>query len=170
MSGFTENRASDASERPDGEAVVLTWGAAGAMLPLVGRIAADMVRLHDRLVHLRPEKNRLDRMRRSLGWPDRARRYQLQEETEGVVRDLQDATAELDVLGLALLHGPTGLIGFPTIVNDKPAFFSWRPGEEKLAFWNYADDLVRRPVPATWTRPPAKERERRGRGKSGSQR
>jgi hypothetical protein len=170
MSGFTENRASDASEQPSGEAVVLTWGAAGAMLPLVGRIAADMVRLHDRLIRLRPEKDRLDRMRRTLAWPDRARRYQLQEETESVVRDLQDANAELDVLGLALLHGPTGLVGFPTMVNDKPAFFSWRPGEESLAFWNYADDMLRRPVPANWTRPPAKEKERRGRGKSGSQR
>ena len=170
MSGFTENRASDASEQPSGEAVILTWGAATAMLPLVGRIAADMVRIHDRLIRLRPEKERLDRLRHSLAWPDRARRYQLQEETESLVRDLQDAMAELDVLGLSLLHGPTGLIGFPTMVNDKPAFFSWRPGEESLAFWNYADDLLRRPVPANWTRPPAKEPQRRGRGKSGSQR
>ena len=44
MSGFTEKRASDASEQPGGEPVVLTWGAAGAMLPLVERIAADVVR------------------------------------------------------------------------------------------------------------------------------
>jgi hypothetical protein len=169
MSGFTENRASGASERSGGDAVVLTWGAAGAMLPLVGRIAADAVRLHDRLAQLRPEKDRLDRMRRTLAWPDRARRYQLQEETDAILKELQNATAELDVLGVALLHGATGLVGFPTMVNDRPAYFSWRPGEEKLAFWNYADDLVRRPVPPSWTRP-VKERERRNRGKPGQQR
>ena len=169
MSGFTENRASDASERSDGDAVVLTWGAAGAMLPLVGRVVADVVRLHDRLAGLRPEKQRLDRMRRTLAWPDRARRYQLQEETDAVVKDLQDAAAELEVLGVALLHGATGLVGFPTMVNDRPAYFSWRPGEETLGFWNYADDLVRRPVPASWTRS-SKERERRNRGKPGQQR
>src|ERR1700733_10892220 len=98
MSGFTENRASGASERSGGDAVVLTWGAAGAMLPLVGRIAADAVRLHDRLAGLRPEKDRLDRMRRTLAWPDRARRYQLQEETDAVLKELQNATAELDAL------------------------------------------------------------------------
>ncbi|HVS40230.1 MAG TPA: DUF2203 family protein [Gemmataceae bacterium] len=170
MSGFTENRASGASERFGGDPVVLTWGAAEAMLPLVGRIAADMVQLHDRLARLRPEKNRLDRMRRTLAWPDRARRYELQEETAAVLRDLQDASAELDVLGVALLNGPTGMVGFPTMVNDRPAYFSWRPGEETLAFWNYADDLVRRPVPAAWTRPPVKERERRKQGKTGPQR
>ena len=166
MSGFTENRASGASERSGGDSVVLTWGAAGAMLPLVGRVAADVVRLHDRLARLRPEKERLDRMRRTLAWPDRARRYELQEETDAIGKDLQDATAELEVLGVALLHGPTGLVGFPTVVNDRPAYFSWRPGEEKLAFWNYADELVRRPVPASWTRP-VKERDRRNRGKPG---
>ena len=67
---------------------------------------------------------------------------------------------------MALLHGPTGLVGFPTVVNDRPAYFSWRPGEAKLAYWNYADDLLRRPVPEAWMRPTKeKERERRGRGK-----
>jgi hypothetical protein len=169
MSGFTENRASDASERSDGEPVVMTWGAAGAMLPLVSRIAADVVRLYGRLAQLRPEKERLDRLRHDLVWPERARRYALQEEEEHIVKEMQETSAELEVLGLALLHGPTGMIGFPTVVNDRPAYFSWRPGEEELAFWNYADDLVRRPVPPSWTRP-AKGSERRGRGKSGSQR
>ena len=72
MSGFTEKRASDASEQPSGEPVVLTWGAAGAMLPLVERIAADVVRQHDRLALLQPEKNRLDRNRWNLAWPERA--------------------------------------------------------------------------------------------------
>ena len=69
MSGFTENRASDASERPGGEAVVLTWGAAGAMLPLVGRIAADVVRLHDRLAGC--GRRRTDSIRRGAPWPGR---------------------------------------------------------------------------------------------------
>ncbi len=166
MSGFTENRASDASERPGGEPVVLTWGAAGAMLPLVGRIAEDVVRCHDRLARLQPERDRLDGLRRSLAWPDRARRYALQEETAAADKELQETTTELEALGVALLHGPTGLVGFPTVVNDRPAYFSWRPGEAKLAYWNYADDLLRRPVPEAWMRPTKeKERERRGRGK-----
>ncbi len=169
MSGFTEHRASDASERSGGDAEVLTWEAARSMLPLVSRIAADAVRLHDRLAGLRPEKDRLDRMRRTLAWPDRARRYQLQEETGAAWKELQDATVELEARGVTLLHGPTGMVGFPTVVNDRPAYFSWRPGEEKLAFWNYADDLVRRPVPASWTRP-VKERERRNRGRPGASR
>jgi hypothetical protein len=165
MNGFTENRASDASEQ-SGREVVLTWGAAGAMLPLVGRIMADVVRLHDRLSRMRPERDRLDRQRHTLAWPDRARRYQLQEEAAATEKELQDMFAELEVLGLMMLHGPTGLVGFPTVVNDRAAFFSWKPGEEGLGFWNYADDLTRRPVPVAWTRAP-KGRERAGKGKSG---
>ena len=167
MSGFTEKRASGPSEQSGGEPIVLTWGAAGAMLPLVGRIAADVVRLHDRLARLLPEKDRLDRMRRALAWPDRARRYELQEEADAILKELQEMAAELEVLGVALLHGPTGLVGFPTVVNDRAAYFSWKPGEESLGFWNYADDLIRQPVPASWTRPP-RERQPRGRGKSGT--
>ena len=131
MSGFTEKRASDASEQPSGEPVVLTWGAAGAMLPLVERIAADVVRQHDRLALLQPEKNRLDRNRWQLAWPERARRYQLQEETADAEKELLEAIAELEVLGLALLHGPTGMIGFPTVVNDRAAYFSGDPARRR---------------------------------------
>jgi hypothetical protein len=136
MSGFTENRASDASEQPGGEPLVLTWGAAGAMLPLVRRIAADLMRQYDRLSQSQPERDRLDRMRHTLAWPERARRYQLQEDLIAAEKEWHAAAAELEALGVALLHGPTGLVGFPTIVNDRPAYFSWRPDEEKLAFWN----------------------------------
>jgi hypothetical protein len=133
------------------------------MLPLVGRIAADVVRQYDRLAHLRPERTLLECRRRSLHWPERSRRYELDEEIAAAERDLAQARAELEGLGLALLHGPSGLVGFPTIVNDRRAFFSWRPGEEGLGFWNFAGDSERHPVPDSWTKPAATERPRRSR-------
>jgi hypothetical protein len=160
MSGFTERRTSDASERRGGGDRVLTWGEATAMLPLVRRIADDVIRVHKRLAEAQPELDKLDRGRRALAWPERSRRYQLQDEAAAAEKELQEAAAEFDALGVALLHGPTGLVGFPTKVNDRSAYFSWKPGEDGLGYWNFADDLVRRPVPADWTRPP-KARERR---------
>jgi hypothetical protein len=166
MNGFTERRTSDASEQAGGRDRVLTWGAATAMLPLVRRIAADVVGLYERLTRLQPERERLERRRRDLAWPDRARRYQLQDEAAAAEKERLAAAAELDALGVALLHAPTGLVGFPTVVNDRPAYFSWKPGEDALAFWNYADDLVRRPVPHEWTRPPAPRGAGKGRSKS----
>jgi hypothetical protein len=160
MNGFTGNRASGAPERPGPGERVLTWGACRAMLPLVGRIAADVVAHHERLARLRPERARLDARRGTLGWPERARRYELDEEIAAAQGDLAQACAELEVLGLVLLHGPTGLVGFPTIVNDRRAYFSWRPGEDGPDYWNFAGDPTRHPVPPGWTKPPA-ERPRR---------
>src|SRR5438105_2462803 len=103
MSGFTENRVPGASERPGPNDLVLTWDTSHAMVPLVGRIAADVVRHHTRLARIRPERDRLDRERRTLDWAGRSRRYQLQEEAVAVESELHDALAELEVLGVALL-------------------------------------------------------------------
>ena len=161
MNGFTEHRASGASERPDADNVVLTWDAGQAMLPLVGRIAADLVHCHQRLASLQPERARLDRQRHTLAWPERARRYQVQEELVAAEKDLHQALAELDALRVVLLDPAAGLIGFPTLVNNRRAYFSWQPGEERLGFWNFAGDALRRPVPEAWTKPP----ERPGKGK-----
>ena len=163
MSGFIENRASGASEQPGTRDRVLTWHASRAMLPLVGRIAQDVAHHHKRLARMGPEFARLERNRRTLAWPDRARRYQLEEEIKTGQAELRTALAELEALGVVVLDAVLGLVGFPTMVNERRAFFSWRPGEESLLFWCYADDLTRRPVPESWTETP---RERPARGKS----
>ena len=162
MNGFTENRAPGAYERPGPHDLVLTWGACHAMLPLVGRIVADVMRGHEQLAQLRPEQERLDRQRHTLAWPERSRRYQVQEEIAAVEKDLRKVYAELEGLGVAILHGPSGLVGFPTIVNDRRAYFSWRPGEDDVVFWNFAGDPARHAVPESWTRatPPATKSRR----------
>jgi len=162
MNGFTERRTSGASERPGAGDRVMTWGAAAAMLPLVRRIAADVVGLHQRLSALQVELDRLESRRRTLAWPDRSRRYQLQDDGGAAEKELQATVTELEALGVALLDPADGLVGFPTMVNDQAAYFSWKPGEEALSFWNFADDLTRRPVPADWTEPP-KPRDRKTR-------
>src|SRR5262245_35890795 len=60
MSGFTENRASDASERSGLPERMLTWHASRAMLPLVSRIAQDLADRHERLRLLRVEYAHLE--------------------------------------------------------------------------------------------------------------
>jgi hypothetical protein len=151
MNGFTEPRASGAEERPGAGDVVMTFPASQAMLPLVGRISADIMRMHQRLAALHPEQTRLDRQRRTLDWGGRSRRYSIQEEIVGLERELTEALAELTALNVVLLDGVTGLVGFPTMVNDRRAYFSWRPGEDGLKSWNFADDVQRHPIPEHWT-------------------
>jgi hypothetical protein len=167
MNGFTENRAPGAYERPGPNDLVLTWGASHAMLPLVGRIVTDIMHGHARLALLRPEQKRLDSQRHTLSWPERSRRYQVQEELAAVEKDLRQAYTELEGLGVAVLHGASGLVGFPTIVNDRRAFFSWRPGEEDVVFWNFAGDPVRHAVPESWTKTPPTAKSRRSKSRRG---
>jgi hypothetical protein len=154
MSGFTENRTPGASERSGPSERVLTWHASRAMLPLVGRIARDIVAHHERLAQLRPELAHLEKNRRSLDWPQRRRRYHLEEEIAALEAALRTVLGELEALGVALLRSADGLVGFPTRVNDRPAYFTWLPGEESLGTWNYAGDSLRRPVPEEWTQQP----------------
>jgi hypothetical protein len=163
MSGFIENRASGAPERSGAQDRVLTWHASRAMLPLVERIARDVVELHGRLGRLMPEFSQLEANRRELPWAGRRRRYQLEEEIQATQADLRGVLGELEALGVTMLDAASGLVGFPTLVNDRRAFFSWQPGEEGLLFWNYADDFARRPVPESWTEVP---RERPARKQS----
>jgi len=161
MNGFTEH-VSGASERGGAERL-LTWGESRAMLPLVGRVAKDVISQRQHLAELQPERDRLDGRRHHLDWPQRQRRYQIQEEIAACQKELRAVEAELEALGLTLLDADTGLVGFPTMVNNRQAFFSWKPDEDGLLYWNFADDTVRRPVPEDWTRP---TRESTGRGRS----
>jgi hypothetical protein len=164
MNGFTENTAHGVPEQSDRDERPMTWGASAAMLPLVGRIAVDIQRHHERLAALRPERDRLERARLQLNWPQRARRYQVQEEIIAIERDLQSALGELARLGVSLLDGKTGLVGFPTVVDDRRAFFSWMPGEEGLGHWSFAGEAVRRAVLPEWAEP--LKSKARPRGKS----
>ncbi|MFO0842519.1 MAG: DUF2203 family protein [Gemmataceae bacterium] len=161
MSGFIENRESEASEKAGSPERMLTWHGGVAMLPLVSRIARDVTEHHGRLAGLRRELAGLERNRRQLPWPLRARRYQLADEVVVAEAGYRRVVAELEALGVALLAPEDGLVGFPTLVNERRAYFSWRPGEETLGWWNYATDRVRRPVPEEWTEMPREAWPRR---------
>src|SRR4051812_46827951 len=127
MNGSTEHRASDAGEQLDPQQAVLNLGTARRMLPLLRRIVTDVV--HDRraLAALGLEQEALDDQRHTLAWPQRERRYQVHEEHAAARRHLEEALAELEVLGVALVDAAQGQLGLPTVVNGKLAYFSWQP-------------------------------------------
>jgi hypothetical protein len=153
MSDPTENKASSASERPERGEVILTLTTSRRMLPLVRRIVADILAARREILRLQPERDRLDRLRQSLDWEGRSRRYQVREDLAEQELKLQDSLAELEVLGVSLLDEEAGRIGFPTLVNGRRAFFSWRPNEDSLRAWHFASDSILRPIPASWVDP-----------------
>jgi hypothetical protein len=152
MNGSTGNTASGAFEKPNRRETNFDLLLARRMLPLIGRIVADMVQARQRLGQLLAEQNHLDRNRRTLAWPERSRRYQLREDVAGTEQQLQAVCTELDNLGAVLVDPKTPAVGFPTVVKGRRAYFSWQPGEDELKYWHFAGDRVRRPIPAAWVR------------------
>jgi hypothetical protein len=150
MSGSRSYPTSDASEKPESGEVVLSLKTVQKMLPLVRHIASDIVASHRTVIRLQPEEERLDRQRRTLDWPGRARRYEVKEELAKSEKEREIALAELRDLGLVLLHETEGRIGFPTMVNNRRAYFTYQPTEESLQSWQFADEDTQRPIPATW--------------------
>jgi hypothetical protein len=150
MNGSKGNAAFNASEKPERRTLVLNLNTAHRMLPLVQRVVGDILADRKALVRIQPEMARLDRHRRDLAWQERQRRYLVHEEAIATERHLTDAMEELDSLGLSILETNVGMVGFPTLVNDRRAYFTWQPGEETLHSWQFEEDGVSKPIPGTW--------------------
>jgi hypothetical protein len=150
MNGYKGYRASDASENPDRGEVVLSLKTVQKMLPLVARIVDDLLDGQRALVRLHPEAEILDRRKRTLDWPSRQRRYRLKEEIAHIENGLLAARDELEMLGVVLLDPESGRVGFPTIVNNRKAFFSWQQGENGLHSWHFEEETQCRPIPPAW--------------------
>lgn len=150
MNGFTEHQASGASEAKGRRDVIFTWEQAQRMMPLVRQIVDDIITAQEQLDSFCKEKADLDRRRHSLDWPQRSRRYQLGEEIDLVRVHLRENCTELEDLGVTLIDIALGQIGFQTVVNNRRAYFSWRPGDENVDHWHFARNTIRRTVPDSW--------------------
>jgi len=122
------------------------------MLPLVRHIVADLLEAERQMSGLLWERDGLDRNRRTLSWPERQRRYFLLDEVTKFQQRRKDAVGELKELGVQVLDIALGRVGFPTIVNTKPAYFSWQAGEDEVGFWHFEGDARRRPIPVSWAK------------------
>lgn len=150
MSASKGFRTPDASDNTEHVEANLNLKTVQRMLPLVQRIVNDILASQKSLRHLQPEEEALDRKKRVLAWPERQRRYQVKDELASADLCLQDALTELRELGVTLLDGDQGRVGFPTMVNNRRAYFSWHTGEDGLHSWQYADEDLTRPIPLAW--------------------
>jgi hypothetical protein len=150
MHGSKGYRASDASERPDRDEIVLSLKTVQKMLPLVQRIVEDFLDSQRDLRRLHPEEEILDSKKRTLDWSGRKRRYCLKEEVARAENGLVAAREELEALGVLILDDERGRVGFPTMVNNRNAYFCWQPGEDGLHSWHFAEETQCRPIPPAW--------------------
>lgn len=142
------NRASREKTRQKNQTVDLIT--ARRMLPLVQRIVSDIIHDRKELNRFQFEQEGLDRNKRDLSWPERQRRYALQGEVVRLEGRLQEEQQELAQLGAIVVNLNTGQIGFPTLVNGRPAYFSWQFGEDSVSHWHFDGEVLRRPIPPNW--------------------
>jgi len=129
---------------------VMTWELANSMLPLVARIVEDLMASDRQLLLTEEKRNLLYSKKAQLDWKGRSNLYHSQDEIKRLSAHLRFLLVELEQVGLTLLDAERGLIGFPTLVNNRRAFFTWKPGETEIHWWSYSCESDRRQVPASW--------------------
>lgn len=150
MSHYSK-RASNPSKSSGKTEIILDLPTVCKMLPLVRTVVNDLLELEKQHGNLLTEQESLDHNRLSLSWPERKRRYDIQDDINRTEQTRRSLVGELEALGVQLIDPVLGRVGFPTIVNQKSAFFSWQPSEEEVNFWHFSGDTSRRrPIPANW--------------------
>jgi hypothetical protein len=110
---------------------------ANAMLPLVRAIVKDLTDLSRDVYERRQRLTQLLAGRTN----DKEDVYseelaQIEEELEKDGQRLRDYVEELQRLGVEPKNGLEGLVDFPTLVDERPAYLCWKLGEAEVLFWH----------------------------------
>lgn len=110
------------------------------MLPLVRSIVSDISEVFRNVTGRRADLHRLLRKGiRSTGeqYADEVAesRSDLQEEYDQIWRYRE----ELESLGVILRQPEEGHIEFPTVVDQRDAFYLWKIGDKEVQSWRFAD-------------------------------
>lgn len=114
---------------------------ANATLPLVRAICRDLSSLShevlerkDRLSVLLAgrDENRDDLYRQEL--------VQIEEELKRDTGRVEEYVQELLELGVQSIDGLEGLVGFPSMVDDRVVLLSWRLDEEEVLYWHEVEE------------------------------
>lgn len=119
---------------------------ANRTLPLVRRIAADIVIENERLQELLP---RLESVRLADDGTATTDLEALRTEVALCSSRLEGYLGELAQVG-CLFKGPQGLVDFHSMRDGRPVFLCWRLGEEDIRFWHEVEGgfAGRRPLEA----------------------
>jgi hypothetical protein len=108
-----------------------TLAEANALLPY---LAPAVVELRERYEEATEIRATVVAASASNGWSDERDKWS---RTLARVDELIERLEEWNVL---LRDVTTGLVDFPTVIEDRDAFLCWRLGEPEVAFWHFADD------------------------------
>ena len=106
---------------------------ANAALPLVSRIARDVVELSARVREAQKDH------RQCSDADDAQGAEAAQNEFTKVTTELNECLSELDNVGCLLKDYDRGLIDFPSVRDDRIVFLCWQLGEDTVEHWHETD-------------------------------
>ncbi len=112
---------------------------ANAMLPLVRSIAIDISEIFSQVTSRRSDIHRLMRSGGTSGSVYKDEMAESRSDLQAEYDRIFMYREELESLGVFLRHSESGEIEFPTTIEGRDAFLSWRIGEVEIAFWRFAD-------------------------------
>ncbi len=123
---------------------------ARAMLPLLRLIVTDISLSHRELTE---RKSNLRRMLRRQEGKARFQVYdaeitEIQEDLKNESAHLDDYVSELEQLGVILRSAHDGIVDFPTVIDDMPAYYTWQMEQQGIVDFHRADESTadRKPI------------------------
>ncbi len=112
------------------------------MLPLLRLIVTDISLSHRELTE---RKSNLRRMLRRNEGKARFQVYdaeitEIQEDLKNETAHLEDYVSELEQLGVILRSAHDGIVDFPTVVDDMPAYYTWQMEQQDIVDFHRADE------------------------------
>jgi len=117
---------------------LFTLEEANAALPELSSLIRQVNTRRQDLIYLHVELEGL-RSQQGHNQPDAqlGRRIAEKEaEVSGIRKDLRDLAQTVDAMGCTLRDYERGLVDFPAIIEQQPAYLCWRMGEESVQFWH----------------------------------
>lgn len=132
------------------QTTVFSLEQARSMLPLLRLIVTDISLSHRELTE---RKSNLRRMLRQHQGNAKFQVYdaeihEIQEDLKTESAHLDEYVSELEQLGVILRSAHDGVVDFPTVIDDVPAFFTWQMEQNDVVDFHWANESTsdRRPI------------------------
>ena len=121
---------------------IFTIEQARAMLPLLRLIVTDISLSHRELTE---RKSNLRRMLRRHEGKARFQIYdaeitEIQEDLKNETAHLEDYVSELEQLGVVLRSAHDGIVDFPAVIDEMPAFYTWQMEQQDIVDFHRSDE------------------------------
>ncbi len=132
------------------QSVIFSIEQARSMLPLLRLIVTDISLSHRELTE---RKSNLRRMLRRHEGKAKFQVYdaeivEIQEDLKTESAHLDDYVSELEQLGVILRSAHDGIVDFPTLIDDVPAFYTWQMEQPDVVDFHWANESTadKRPI------------------------